>query len=354
VHSCQVRGVIAALSAAVVVGSVGVALTVGPERAARIVRGAPADLVAPEDARPAPELEGIAEWVNSPPLTMQALRGRVVLVDFWTYSCINCRRTFPFLRALHETYGPRGLTIVGVHSPEFDFEKLPGNVERAVRSLDVTWPVAMDPDKATWDAYRNRYWPADYVVDTNGLIRATHIGEGDEEEIENVVRSLLPDPGPARAARADGPSGRLTPERYLGYSRGGLVPDGVTRAYDDPLGEAGKVRLTGTFTGALEWVSAAAPGATVTLDYTARDVYAVMAPPAGTVAPQRVEVLLDGAPVPPDRRGAAVVEEGGRTYVTVAADDLYHLLTGPSSRSDRVALRAEKPGVRWFTFTFGG
>jgi thiol-disulfide isomerase/thioredoxin len=346
--------VFAALSAAVVVGSVGVALTVGPERAARIVRGEPADLVAPEDARPAPELAGITEWVNSPPLTMESLRGRGVLVDFWTYSCINCRRTFPFLRALHETYGPRGLTIVGVHSPEFDFEKLPANVERAVRSLDVTWPVAMDPDKATWDAYRNRYWPADYVVDTNGLIRATHIGEGDEEEIENVVRSLLPDPGPARAARADASHGTLTPERYLGYSRGGLVPDGETRTYADRPGEPDKVRLAGTFTGALEWVSAAAPGATVTLDYTARDVYAVMAPPAGTVAPQRVEVLLNGAPVPAARRGAAVVEAGGRTYVTVAADDLYHLLTGPSSARDRVALRAERPGVRWFTFTFGG
>ena len=353
-HSCRVRGVIAAVSAAVVVGSVGVALVVGPERAARIVRGDPADVVAPEDASPAPELAGITEWLNSPPLTMASLRGRVVMVDFWTYSCINCRRTFPFLRALHETYGPRGLTIVGVHSPEFDFEKSPENVERAVRSLDVTWPVAMDPDKATWDAYRNRYWPADYIVDTNGLVRATHIGEGDEEEVEDVIRSLLPDPGPSRAARSDASSGRLTPERYLGYSRGGLVADGSTRTFADAPGEPDEVRLTGTFTGALEWVSAAAPGATVTLDYTARDVYSVMAPPAGTATPQRVEVLLGGAPVPAGRRGASVVEEGGRTYVVVAADDLYHVLTGPRSGRDRIALRAERAGVRWFTFTFGG
>lgn len=347
--------IVGVVSAVVIVGSVAVALTVGPDRAARIVRGAPADVVAPEDAEPAPELVGITEWVNSPPLTMAALRGRVVLLDVWTYSCINCRRTFPFLRALHETYAARGLTVIGIHSPEFDFEKSPENVERAVRSLDVTWPVAMDPDKRMWDALKNSYWPADYVVDTNGLIRARHIGEGDEREIEDAIRSLLPDPGPARAVVSErGDFGRLTPERYLGYQRGGLVPADTTQTRSDPLGEPDRVALTGTFTGALEWVSAAAPGATVTLDYTARDVYAVMAPPAGSVAPQRVEVLLGDAPVPADRRGRDVVADGGRTYVVVAADDLYHLLTGPRPGRDRVSLRAAGPGVRWFTFSFGG
>ncbi|HEX8003409.1 MAG TPA: redoxin domain-containing protein [Mycobacteriales bacterium] len=356
------RGAVAAVSALLIAGSVAVAVTVGPDRAARIVRGAP-EVVAPEDARPVPELAGVTEWVNSAPLSMASLRGRVVLVDFWTYSCINCRRTFPFLRALHETYGPRGLTVLGVHSPEFDFEKDPANVERAVRSLGVTWPVAMDPDKATWDAFDNRYWPADYVVDANGLIRAQHVGEGDEEEVEDAIRSLLADPGPRRAARSDRAHGRLTPELYLGYSRGGQVADGATVTRADAPGTPDVPALTGRFTGALEWVAAAAPGATVTLDYTARDVYAVLAPPPGAPpgaagsAPGsawRVEVLLDGAPVPPARRGAAVVEAGGRTYVDVAADDLYHLLTGPSSGRDRVALRAERAGLRWFTFTFGG
>jgi thiol-disulfide isomerase/thioredoxin len=339
----------------VIVGSVAVALTVGPDRAARIVRGDPADVVAPEDARPAPDFAGIGEWLNSPPLTLPALRGRVVLVDFWTYSCINCRRTFPFLRALHETYGPRGLTIVGVHSPEFDFEKSPENVERAVRSLGVTWPVATDPDKATWEAYDNRYWPADYVIDADGLVRATHIGEGDEKEVEDVIRSLLPDPGPARAARADALHGRLTPETYLGYSRGATVRDGETVTRGDAPGEPDQVSLNGRFTGALEWLAAAAPGATVSLDYNARDVYAVMAPPAGATGSWRVEVLLNGVPVPAGRRGAAVVAgDGGRTYVDVTADDLYHLLTGPRSGRDVVSLRATRAGVRWFTFTFGG
>jgi thiol-disulfide isomerase/thioredoxin len=357
------RAVLAGLVAgALVAGSVTVALTVGAERAARLagLDGRATTIAAPEDAIPAPELAGIAEWLNSGPLTIAGLRGRVVLVDFWTYSCINCRRTFPFLRGLHETYEDRGLTVVGVHSPEFDFEKLPDNVERAARDLDVTWPVAQDPERATWDAFNNAYWPAQYLIDKAGRIRLQHIGEGDEAEIEDAVRGLLAegggDPGPVRVRpeRGEDDVPRLTREVYLGADRGGLVPDGETLDADTTDGPRDTPRLTGRFTGAREWVAAAAPGATVTLDYTARDVYAVLAPPAGTVAPQRVEVRLNDAPVPPDRRGRAVVERDGRTYVDVAADDLYHLLTGPRVGKDRVALVATAPGARFFTFTFGG
>jgi thiol-disulfide isomerase/thioredoxin len=354
------RGLLAVLAGLLVAGSVVVALSVGTERAARLAGGGGTDVAAPEDAVPAPELAGVAEWLNTEPLTMQGLRGRVVLVDFWTYSCINCRRTFPFLRALHATYERRGLTVVGVHTPEFDFEKQPDNVARAVRALDVTWPVAEDPDRATWDAYRNAYWPADYLVDRTGRIRLTHIGEGDEKQLEDAVRGLLAegggDPGPDRVRPVEGDDDvpRLTPELYLGAQRGGLVPDGETDTRNDTGTKRDTPRLTGRFTGAAEWITAAAPGATVTLDYTAADVYAVMAPPAGTVAPQRVEVRLDGAPVPPARRGRAVVAVSGRTYVDVTADDLYHLLTGPSVARGRVELVATTPGVRWFTFTFGG
>jgi thiol-disulfide isomerase/thioredoxin len=350
------RGVVAGvLAGAVVAGSVLVALTVGADRAARLVDGGQARVLAPEDAVPAPEFAGVAEWLNTRPLTMAGLRGRVVLVDFWTYSCINCRRTLPFLRALHDTYAARGLTVVGVHSPEFDFEKQPDNVARAVRDLGVTWPVAEDPDKATWDAFRNQYWPADYLVDTEGRIRLTHIGEGDERQLEDAVRGLLADPGTARVGDVQRPpTGPLTPELYLGAERGSLVRDGVTETRHDSGSSRDTVRLDGRFTGAAQWLEAAAPGAAVRLDYTARDVYAVLAPPAGTVAPQRVEVLLDGAPVPAARRGRDVAEAGGRTFVTVRADDLYHLLTGPAVAKDRVTLVATAAGLRWFTFTFGG
>ncbi|MDQ1713325.1 MAG: hypothetical protein QOE45_2775 [Frankiaceae bacterium] len=354
------RGALAGVVAgALVAGSVVVALAVGGDRAARLVNGGREAVVAPEDAVPAPGFAGIAEWLNSTPLTMSALRGRVVLVDFWTYSCINCRRTLPFLRALHATYEARGLTVIGVHSPEFDFEKLPDNVARAVRDLDVTWPVAEDPDHGTWDAFRNQYWPADYLVDRDGRIRLTHIGEGGDTQIEDAVRGLLAeggDPGPTRVGdvQKDGVGTGLTPETYLGAERGGLVRDGVTETRDDTGSRRDTVLLHGRFTGAAQWLSAAAPDATVRLDYTARDVYAVLAPPPGTVAPQRVEVRLDGSPVPAARRGRDVREVSGRTYVDVTADDLYHLLTGPSVAKGRVELVATTPGLRWFTFTFGG
>lgn len=350
------RSVVAGLvGGALVAASVVTALMVGADRAQDLAGGG-GEVVAPEDARPAPELAGITEWLNSAPLTMAGLRGRVVLIDVWTYSCVNCRRTLPFVRALHETYD--GLTVVGLHSPEFDFEKSPDNVERAVRDLGVTWPVANDADRATWDALRNDYWPAKYLVDKAGLIRYVHVGEGDEDAIEDAVRSLLAegggDPGPARAGARHTPlSGRQTPELYFGYLRGALVREGVTEDRADGPGVRDAIRLIGRFTGAREWLSAAAPGATVTLDYTARDVYAVLAPPAGTVAPQRIEVRWNDAPVPVPRRGAALVESGGRTWLDVGADDLYHLLTAPAPGDGRLTLVATEPGVRFFTFTFG-
>jgi thiol-disulfide isomerase/thioredoxin len=346
VHCCGMRRsglVLGLVAGALVAASVVAAVRVGADRAARLAGGGPVETVAPEDATPAPELAGVTDWLNTKPLTMSGLRGRVVLVDFWTYSCINCRRTFPFLRALHETYEARGLTVLGVHTPEFDFEKNPANVERAVHALRVTWPVAEDPDRATWDAFRNSYWPADYLVDRSGRIRLVHVGEGGDTEIEDAVRGLLADggdPGTARVGdkQRDPGAATITPELYLGTQR-----------------RTGKeVTTKGGFTDAPEWLAAASPGATVTLDYTARDVYAVLAPPAGTAAPQRVEVRLGGAPVPADRRGKDVVEANGRTYVDVRADDLYHLVTGPAVGKGRLDLVATSAGLRWFTFTFGG
>jgi thiol-disulfide isomerase/thioredoxin len=351
------RGLVALLAALLVGGAVATALVVGADRAARIAHGGPpVETFEPEDAPPAPEFAGVAEWLNTRPLTMRGLRGRVVLVDFWTYSCINCRRTLPFLRALHDTYAARGLTVVAVHTPEFDFEKLPQNVARAVTRLDVTWPVAEDPDRATWDAWRASYWPSDFLVDRAGRIRLSHIGEGGERDVEEAVRGLLADggdPGPQRIGdtRADPGPQPITPELYLGAERGGYVAAGQTVSLTDH-GDT-RLRLFGTFTGAAEYLAAAAPGARVTLAYDARDVYAVLAPPAGSAAPQRVEVRLDDAPVPLARRGTSVVEANGRTYVDVRADDLYHLVTGPALGEGRLDLIATRSGLRWFTFTFG-
>jgi len=143
----------------------------------------------------APEFSGISQWLNSEPLTMEGLRGDVVLIDFWTYTCINCIRTMPYLRDWNEKYADRGLTMVGVHTPEFDFEKITDNVVAANDELGVVWPVAQDNDFRTWRSYNNRYWPAKYLVDANGVIRYRHFGEGAYEQTEHHIRALMAEAG---------------------------------------------------------------------------------------------------------------------------------------------------------------
>ncbi len=356
---------VAAGLAAVTVFAVALARYDAP---ARLGGAASDELVPAGEAPTVPELTGITGWHNVPPTTLAALRGQVVLVDFWTYTCINCRRNVPFLRALHRTYRAAGLTIIGVHSPEFDFEKSPANIERAIKELDIPYAVAEDPHMDTWDAFRNQYWPASYLVDRAGRVRLTHIGEGGEDRLEEAVRTLLDDGGSAGAARV----GRLaleerppmlvdqaTPELYLGAQRGrdylaaGTIdPDAVvTRA--DAGDRRNVVYLRGRFRGASDWVTSAGPGATVDLRYRARDVYALLAPEPGE-GPVVVEVRLDGRPVPLARRGKDLVAKDGRTVVTVDDDDLRHLLTGPAVADGRVTLVAAGAGARFVTFTFGG
>ncbi len=143
----------------------------------------------------APDFAGIAAWLNSPPLSMQALKGKVVLVDFWTYSCINCLRTLPYIRKWHDKYKDRGLVIVGVHTPEFAFERKTGNVQTAIRRFDIAYAVAQDNEYATWNAYENRYWPASYLIDRSGRIVLKHFGEGRYDEMESAIRKLLDETG---------------------------------------------------------------------------------------------------------------------------------------------------------------
>lgn len=147
------------------------------------------------DRSPAPEFTGIETWLNSPPLTMKDLRGKVVLVDFWTYSCINCLRTLPYVTKWHEKYKDQGLVVVGVHTPEFAFERSTNNVRTAARRFSVGYPVAQDNQYATWNAYRNQYWPASYLIDRNGRIMHQHFGEGGYEEMEAAIKTLLARPG---------------------------------------------------------------------------------------------------------------------------------------------------------------
>jgi thiol-disulfide isomerase/thioredoxin len=279
-------------------------------------------------------------WLNTRPLRPADLARRVVVYDFWTYSCVNCVRTLPYLRSWYARYARDGLVIVGVHSPEFEFEKSDANVTRAVKRLDVTWPVAFDDEMRIWNAFGNRYWPAKYVTDRLGRLRYVHFGEGAYTEVENVLRKLL---GVERtAARATPPSrteaahvaADITPETYLGTERG-----------------PGDARVTG-WQSDREKVLALAPGATIELPYTAREVNLVMAPPP--TGPVDVLVELDGQPLAvPYRTVQTVADAEGRTHVRVEEPDLYRLVLGPTVERHTLRLTAQAPGVQAFAFTFG-
>jgi cytochrome c biogenesis protein CcdA/thiol-disulfide isomerase/thioredoxin len=292
----------------------------------------------------APEFRAIEEWINSEPLTMAGLRGKVVLLDFWTYSCINCLRTLPHLTAWDDAYRDDGLVIVGVHTPEFAFEREPDNVRRAVRDHGIDYPVALDPDFGTWEAWQNRYWPAKYFVDRRGHIRYAHFGEGDYEESERVIRQLLAEgqDGPlvSRAIEDATPTGPQTPESYLGYGRidrfvGSSIQPDREAAYTIPrfvplhgLAYGGRWRVE-------EERIVAGEDARLRLHFKGGDVFLVL----GTSGrPETAEVTLDG-----ERVGT----------VAVTQDDIYTLARIPGENNEHVLDLRLSPGTEAYAFTFG-
>jgi thiol-disulfide isomerase/thioredoxin len=297
-------------------------------------------------------------WLNSPLLAPGDLAGKVVVYDFWTYSCVNCVRTLPYVRSWYERYRQDGLIVIGVHSPEFDFEKVHGNVARAVHDLGVTWPVAFDDDMTVWNAFNNQYWPAKYITDRQGRIRYFHPGEGGYAETEDVIRTLL---GlPASAARAAAPhaaaSGGLQPitgETYLGLEQGTTGAKVGPATYADPgTPPPDTARLAGAWAASGQYVSATRAGAAIVLRYRAREVNLVMSPAAA--GPVDVLVLLDGKPLPPAYRTAQTkVDSAGRTFVVVSAADMYRLVLGPAVDQHVLRLEAQAPGLEAFAFTFG-
>jgi cytochrome c biogenesis protein CcdA/thiol-disulfide isomerase/thioredoxin len=292
-----------------------------------------------DDYGPAPEFRGLTGWLNSKPLTLAGLRGRVVLIDFWTYSCINCLRTLPYIRAWEARYRRAGLTVIGVHSPEFAFERVEANVRENARRLGVRYPIALDNDFATWGAWHNRYWPAKYLIDRNGHVRFFHFGEGEYDSTETAIRTLLAERGatvPAASGLAEQtPTGPLTPETYLGSKRlerngGAPVLEGE-HAYTFPRGlEGDELAFGGVWTVEGERAVAGLGGA-LRIRYRARDVHLVL---TGTGT---VEVRVDGAP---ERR------------VRVAGDRLYTLVRRPSLARHLLELRLT-PGLAVYAFTFG-
>jgi cytochrome c biogenesis protein CcdA/thiol-disulfide isomerase/thioredoxin len=290
-----------------------------------------------QDYGPAPDFHGIARWLNSKPLTLQELRGRVVLIDFWTYSCINCLRTLPYVRAWDDRYRQAGLTIVGVHSPEFAFERVESNVRENVRKLRVRYPVALDNDFVTWQSWHNQYWPAKYLIDKRGHVRFFHFGEGEYGKTENAIRTLLGADAPAATGLAEeSPSGAVTPESYLGYSR--LDRNGGDRAIKDeehaytfPRGLLANELAFGGVWKLEEERALAGLSAGLRLQYRARDVYLVLTG-KGTV-----DVLVDGKP---------------ERTVRVAGDRLYTLVERQKLGDHLLELHFS-PGLAAYAFTFG-
>ncbi len=325
--------------------------------------------------RAAPPLDGAVQWLNSAPLSLADLRGKVVLVDFWTYSCINCLRTLPHVKAWAERYRDQGLVVIGVHAPEFAFERSLPNVERAVRDLGIDYPVAIDNDYAIWRAFANRYWPAHYFIDAQGRIRHHHFGEGEYEESEQVIRQLLAEAGaglaggstgdatPAMApARRDGVQlaadfdALRSPETYLGYERAEhfasaepVEPDRAM-AYSPPsrprLNDWG---LAGTWKIGAEHATLVGPSGRIVHRFHARDLHLVLGPgPEGK--PVRFRVTVDGK-APGPAHGVDVAPDG--TGV-VTGERLYQLVRQPGPIVERsFSIEFLDPGVAAYAFTFG-
>jgi len=301
----------------------------------------------------AKELAGIQGFINTDNLKLSDLVGQqVILVDFWTYSCINCQRTLPYLNAWHKKYADQGLTIVGVHTPEFAFEQKQENVQAAVDKYAIKYPVVLDNEYATWQAYGNRYWPRKYLIDIDGYIVYDHIGEGAYEETEQKIQELLQERAerlqtnqlinqeisrPAAISRSEGVN---SPEVYFGANRNEFLGNGAARQRgtqsfaapaDTPLNQ---LFLDGQWDIQPEYATNLTAPAKIRFRYQAKEVYMV----ASAEEPVKVAITQDGQPV---------------GQITIKADQLYTLMSNPAAGEHTLELVAESPGLKAFTFTFG-
>ncbi|MDK2980829.1 MAG: hypothetical protein PWQ55_1176 [Chloroflexota bacterium] len=308
------------------------------------------------DYGPAPELAGLGNWFNSDPLTIQGERGKVVLVDFWTYSCVNCVRTLPYMVDWNAKYADEGLVIIGVHTPEFAFEQDANNVQQAIQRFGIEYPVAQDNDYGTWRAFNNHYWPAKYLIDANGHIRYVHFGEGDYDQTELAIQQLLAETGVDAQQTLSAPSDTeflagQTPETYIGFGRQSNFssPEQVilNGASDYTLPEELPLHhfaVSGSWDFDQEFARVESAGAQLELHFYAKDVYLVM--DTNTPATVNVEVLS------PDEanQGEDVDAQGN---ITVDSARLYHLASFDSATEGSLLLTFEQTGVQAFAFTFG-
>ena len=314
-----------------------------------------------------PPLDGAIQWLNSPPLSAEALKGKVVLVDFWTYSCINCIRAIPYVKAWAEKYKDQGLVVIGVHAPEFAFEKNVDNVKKAIGDLGITYPVAIDNDYAIWRAFDNQYWPAHYFIDAEGRIRHHHFGEGEYDQSERVIQELLAEAGKqnvaggivdVKATGAEAASNQndvQSPETYVGWQRSenfvdtkGTVNDAphVYSAAEPKLNEWG---LTGNWTVGAENAGLNDKDGSIYYRFHARDLHLVLGPNADG-KPIRFKVTVDGKP-PGDSHGVDTDADGNGT---VTGQRLYQLVREAGPVGDHTfEIHFLDPGVQAYAFTFG-
>lgn len=330
----------------------------------------------------APQLQGIADWINTEPLTPEMVNGKVVLVDFWTYSCINCIRTLPHLAQWHQKYKDNGFALLGVHTPEFAFEKKKENVLAAVKKYQIEYPVALDNDYATWNAFANHYWPAHYLIDKDGYIRYRSFGEGHYAETEAAIQQLLLEAGllsldkisEAKEPPPDADFTKIgTPEIYLGYSRlnnvGNMdqgVKPGEPYAFAEPKTiEDNRFYFVGPWKIEPEFAETAGVSARLVIRYKANKINMVLAPVGDT--PVEVELVLDGQPLTDQTKGADVEiksatpqewrrrPEGGhgRASATIDSARLYNLINTNDVAWHTLEIIITSSGLRAFTFTFG-
>ena len=328
----------------------------------------------------APEFKAIANWINSEPLTMEELRGRVVLIDFWTYTCVNCIRTMPYLKDWHAKYADQGLVIVGVHSPEFEFEKLAENVAENAWNFGLQYPIAQDNDFQTWRAYRNRAWPAKYLVDDEGVIRYSHIGEGAYGETEREIRMLLEKTGADLSGISVGLQGeaskitalvsysRTTRELYGGTKRNTQASGGYagqiqyyqggsrTIEYRDSLTHQNhRFYLQGTWYNDVEAIRHARQTENyedyIALKFTGTSVNAVISPEKPESF--EVRVTLNGRPLTMNEAGPDLVVADGRSYFTVSGGRMYEVVALPEFGEHELKLSSNSDDFALFAFTFG-